>query len=297
MLSAPLTAPGAIGELALGLLAQPTLATSWVEGPAMGSLPGRRLAARILAHGAREAVRRHDAGDRGGVAVLARPGLRAALERLLADREALVWRFACIARGLLAHVDSDLAAAIDRELRPASTSTELRRAAASAAAALERGGAAGRWASVIVGRAPARTPASRAARSSGSPGSRRARPRPRTTSRGPRSSARRSMAARRSPSCAARRARRCCRSAVATALAWVRQQLTTPLASDDGRRALLDALDAELGTGPRTDGVGIPLAGARAALDAGDVPTALREARRRRRGRGRGGGLAGACDR
>src|SRR5204863_1817292 len=130
-----LTAPGTIGELALGLLAQPSLAHSWVEVPAMGSLPARRLAARILAHGAREAVRRHDAGDRGGVTVLARPGTRAALARLLGDREALVWRFACIARGLLAHVDPELADAIDRELRPNASPTELRRGAGSAAAA------------------------------------------------------------------------------------------------------------------------------------------------------------------
>src|SRR5690606_16827119 len=128
-------------------------AQSWVEEPATGSLPGRRVAARILAHGAREAVRRHDAGDRGGVRVLARPGIRAALARLLRDREALVWRFASIARGLLAHVDSELADEIDRELRPSASNSELRRASASAAAALERGGAARRWVPVLVERA------------------------------------------------------------------------------------------------------------------------------------------------
>src|SRR5262245_28110355 len=82
VLAAPFTAPGVIGELALGLLAQPSLAQSWVELPATGSLPGRRLAARILAHGAREAVRRQDGGDRGGVRVLARPAVRAALAQL-----------------------------------------------------------------------------------------------------------------------------------------------------------------------------------------------------------------------
>src|ERR1700689_4026857 len=43
VLSAPLTAPGAIGELAIGLLAQPSLAQIWVEAPAMGSLPAGRL--------------------------------------------------------------------------------------------------------------------------------------------------------------------------------------------------------------------------------------------------------------
>src|SRR3569623_1668259 len=153
VLSAPLTAPGAIGELALGLLAQPSLAQSWSEIPATGSLPARRLAARILAHGAREAVRRLESGDRGSAQVLVRPGVRAALGRLLGDREALVWRFASIARGMLAHVDSELADDIDRELRMTATNTQLRRAAASAASALERGGAATRWASLLVERA------------------------------------------------------------------------------------------------------------------------------------------------
>src|SRR3569623_1987516 len=137
VLSAPLTAPGAIGELALGLLAQPSLAQSWIELPATGSLPARRLAARILAHGAREAVRRRDGGDRGGVQVLARPGVRAALRRLLGDREALVWRSASIARGMLAHVDSELADDIARALRTTATTTAVRRAAASAALALD----------------------------------------------------------------------------------------------------------------------------------------------------------------
>src|SRR5512143_114853 len=98
VLAAPLTAPGSIGELAIGLLAQPPLAESWAIVPATGSLPGRRLAARILAHGAREALRRLDGGDRGGIQVLGRLGVRAALARLLGDREALVWRFAGLAR-------------------------------------------------------------------------------------------------------------------------------------------------------------------------------------------------------
>ena len=44
VLSSSLTAPGAIGELALGVLAQPVLATSWVEMPATGSLPGSSCA-------------------------------------------------------------------------------------------------------------------------------------------------------------------------------------------------------------------------------------------------------------
>ncbi|CAN5915728.1 hypothetical protein BH11MYX2_BH11MYX2_22050 [soil metagenome] len=280
VLSAPLTAPGASGELALGLCAQPALAASWIEQPAMGSLPGRRLAARILAHAAREAVRRHDAGDRGGAAVMLRPGIRAALERLLGDREALVWRFASIARGLLAHVDADLAAAIDRELRPTASPTELRRGAASAAAALERGGAATRWAPQIVERA-AKEPAVARGAILGLAGLAMSVPAAADQLahalilRAPLDGAealadlRREEAAQLLP------------HATTSALAWVRQQQskTGDAAVDDYRAALLEALDLELTSGPRTDGLGIPIAAARDALDAGSVTEALKQAR------------------
>jgi hypothetical protein len=279
VLSAPLTAPGAIGELAIGLLAQPSLAQSWVEVPAMGSLPGRRLAARILAHGAREAVRRHDGGDRGGVQVLARPGVRSALGRLLGDREALVWRFASIARGLLAHVDSELADDIDRELRPSETNTQLRRASASAAAALERGGAAQRWLPILVERAKKEPGVARGA-ILGLAGLAIASPAAADelatalVEQAPLETAealaelRREEAAPLLP------------QASAAAHAWTRKQLVIdPTAGDDGRWALLHALDTELASGARADGVGVPIAAARAALDAGDVPRALREAR------------------
>lgn len=279
VLAAPLTAPGAIGELALGLLAQPALAASWVEGPATGSLPNRRLAARILAHGAREAVRRHELGDRGGVAVLVRPGIRAALARLLGDREALVWRFAGIARGLLAHVDSALAHDIDRELRANATSTELRRAATSATAALERGGAAARWKQVLVERARREPGVARGAILG-------------LAGLAVTNAADADELARLLLQCAPldgsealadlrrEEGTEMLPQATAMALAWTRAQLAAELTTrDDGRWGLLHALEAELGAGPHTDGIGIPLAGARAALDAGDVNAALREAR------------------
>jgi hypothetical protein len=275
VLSSPLTEPGAIGELALGVLAQPVLAASWVEAPATGSLPGRRLAARILAHGAREAVTRDDGGDRGGVSVLARPGTRAALARLLGDREALVWRFACIARGLLAHVDSDLADDVDRELRATATSTELRRAAGSAAAAGERGGAAPRWADVIVERA-AREPGVARGAILGLAGLAVTRPDEADAlataliSRAPFEG---------SEALAELRREEGALLPHATALAreWTSQQLGNP-SSDDGRLGLLRALDAELGGSPG-ETLAQQLAAARAALDAGDVIAALRQAR------------------
>jgi hypothetical protein len=288
VLSAPLTAPGAIGELALGLLAQPSLAQSWIEVPATGSLPARRLAARILAHGAREAVRRLDGGDRGGVQVLVRPGVRAALHRLLGDREALVWRFAGIARGMLAHVDSELADDIDRELRPAANNTALRRAAASAAAALERGGAAARWAPLLVERAE-KEPGVARGTILGLAGLAIAAPAEadaiaeQLVARAPLEAAEALAEVRREE------AAPLLPRATAAALAWTRGQMGgsakvqmagfTLAGADDGRWALLEALDNELADAPRATGVAVPIAAARTALDAGDVPTALREAR------------------
>ncbi len=279
VLAAPLTAPGTIGELAIGLLAQPALARSWVEEPATGSLPGRRLAARILAHGAREAVRRYDAGDRGGVRVLARPGVRAALARLLGDREALVSRFASIARGILAHVDPDLASEIDRELRPAATNTEVRRGAASAAAALERGGAAKRWTDVLVERA-AKEPGVGRGAILGLAGLAIVSPTEadafatKLVARAPLESAEALAELRREE------ATSLLPEATTAALAWTREQMRVdPDPKDDGRWALLHALEGELDGAVVTEGIGVPIEEARKALDDGDVARALRAAK------------------
>jgi hypothetical protein len=279
VLSAPLTAPGAIGELAIGLLAQPQLAQSWAIAPANGSLPGRRLAARLLAHGAREALRRLDGGDRGGVQVLARPATRGALARLLGDREALVWRFAGIARGLLAHVDSELADDIDRELRPTGSNTQLRRASASAAAALERGGAAQRWSALLVERS-AKEPGVARGTILGLAGLATVSPdaadelAAALVARAPLEAAE-ALAELRREEAAPLLPR-----ATTHALAWLREQMRgDPEAGDDGRWALLHALESELGAGPRADGIGVAIAAARDALDAGDATAALREAR------------------
>jgi eukaryotic-like serine/threonine-protein kinase len=279
VLAAPFTAPGMIGELAIGLLAQPALAQSWVEVPATGSLPGRRLAARLLAHGAREAVRRQDSGDRGGVRVLARAGIREALARLLGDREALVWRFASIARGILAHVDSALADDIDRELRPAATNTEQRRASASAAAALERGGGARRWAKVLVERAVKEPGIARGA-ILGLAGLTIAAPEEadelatKLVARAPLEAAEAIAEVRREE------AAPLLPDATAMALDWTRDQMKGDASSiDDSRYALLFSLEAELGGTQQAEGLAVPINAARAALDLGDVPTALREAR------------------
>jgi hypothetical protein len=276
VLAAPLTAPGMIGELAIGLLAQPTLAQSWVEEPCTGSLPGRRLAARLLAHGAREAVRRYDLGDRGGVRVFARAGLREALGRLLADREALVWRFASIARGILAHVDSALADDIDRELRPTATGTEYRRASASAAAALERGGGAKRWSGVLVERASKEPGLARGA-ILGLAGLAISSPidadelAVKLVARAPLEASESIAELRREEGTPL------LPIAGVAALAWVREQLRTET-KDDSRFALLQSLESELSGTIAFGDIARPIHAARTALDAGDIPTALREA-------------------
>jgi hypothetical protein len=282
VLSAPLTAPGAIGELAIGLLAQPQLAQSWVIAPATGSLPARRLAARLFAHGARETLRRLDTGDRGGVHVLARAPIRSALARLIGDREALVWRFAAIARGILAHVDSELADDIDRELRPNASGTEIRRGSASAAAALERGGAAQRWAPILVDRA-AKEPGVARGTILGLAGLAIASPAAADelacslVARAPFDAAEALAELRREE------AQPLLPRATEAALAWTRSQVRDKAApntsDDDGRIALMQALESELASDPHPDGIGVPIAAARAALDAGDVPRALAEAR------------------
>jgi eukaryotic-like serine/threonine-protein kinase len=133
-----------VSELALGVLAQPLLTRLWVQEPATGSLVGRLGSARILAYAAREALQRHLTDDAGGVTLLTRPTVRSVMQQLLADREALVWRWAAVARGLLAHADSEFADDIARELT-SSNNSELRRGTLSAVAAFELGGAAMRW--------------------------------------------------------------------------------------------------------------------------------------------------------
>ena len=122
--------------LALALISRRELAQEWLIGPATGSLPSRRLAARLLERAAREAARRCSLGDDSVLAVFERDGVATAWGRLLGDREPLVWRHVAAARGLLSehavHFADEIASDLDPELTP----TEWRRAAASLAASI-----------------------------------------------------------------------------------------------------------------------------------------------------------------
>lgn len=119
--------------LALKLISRPDLRREWLSDPATGSLPSRRLAARVLERAACESARRVAQGDSGSLRAFDEPGVKAAWKLLLNDRESLVWRHVAVARGLLSGANADLRDEIEQHLDPVLTPTEWRRAVVSLA--------------------------------------------------------------------------------------------------------------------------------------------------------------------
>jgi hypothetical protein len=136
VLSLPMGAGMNVDALALALILQPDLAREWVKKPSEGSLPSRRLAARLLERAAREAARRWAYRDDAGVRALESSDIKKAWDQLLADRESLVWRHVAVARGLLSHCVPAYQDEIQRSLNPELSPTEWRRGAASLAASI-----------------------------------------------------------------------------------------------------------------------------------------------------------------
>jgi hypothetical protein len=130
----PFSVGVADGSLAMALASRRELAREWIEIPSTGSLPSRRLAARLLERAAREAARRASQGDPHALRVFRVEAIRRVFERLLADRESLVWRHLAVARGLLAPWEPELQRELESGLDPRLTPTEWRRAATSIAA-------------------------------------------------------------------------------------------------------------------------------------------------------------------
>jgi hypothetical protein len=124
------------GPLALAMASRRELAREWIAGPSTGSLPSRRLAARLLERAAREASRRAAQGDDHSLRVFQAEAVAAAWQRLLADRESLVWRHVAVARGLLSPWVPALAREAEAAFDPALSPTEWRRAAASLSASI-----------------------------------------------------------------------------------------------------------------------------------------------------------------
>jgi hypothetical protein len=130
----PISLGVADGPLALAIASRRDLAREWIAVPSTGSLPSRRLAARLLERAAREAARKAAYGDTYSLRVFQSDAVGPAWARLLADRESLVWRHVAVARGLLAPWSSGLVRAMDEAVAPDLTPTEWRRAATSIAA-------------------------------------------------------------------------------------------------------------------------------------------------------------------
>ncbi len=117
--------------LALTLVTRRELRERWLDRARSGTLPARRLAAKLMEHAAREAVVRAQQGDPHPKDLLLAEPVHAIYQSLLSDREPLVWRHAAVARGLLSAVDPGLREEIDSALDPNLSPTEWRRAAVS----------------------------------------------------------------------------------------------------------------------------------------------------------------------
>ncbi|MBK9259676.1 MAG: serine/threonine protein kinase [Polyangiaceae bacterium] len=140
-----------VDPLAFALVSRRELARDWVGTAATGSLPERRLAARLLERACREAARRASQGDDDALRLFRGIGSSSApinrnsplsdvvcdaYRRLLTDRETLVWRHASVARGLLSGVIPSLREEIRGMLGTNLSPTEWRRAATSLVASI-----------------------------------------------------------------------------------------------------------------------------------------------------------------
>jgi hypothetical protein len=122
--------------LALTLVTRREMRERWLDKAKTGTLPVRRLAAKLLEHAAREAVFRAQQGDPYPRDLLLSEPIRSIYEGLLHDREPLVWRHAAVARGILSAIQPSLREEIDVSLDPNLSPTEWRRAGVSLVATL-----------------------------------------------------------------------------------------------------------------------------------------------------------------
>ena len=122
--------------LALTLVTRREMRERWLDRARTGTLPVRRLAAKLLEHASREAVFRSQQGDFYPRDLLLSDPIRSIYENLLHDREPLVWRHAAVARGILSSIQPSLREEIDVALDPNLSPTEWRRAGVSLVATL-----------------------------------------------------------------------------------------------------------------------------------------------------------------
>ncbi len=129
----PLSMGVADGPMCLAFVSRRQLAREMIVQPSTASLPARRSAARIFERAAREAAKRAQQGDEHAMRAFTADGVAQSFERLLADREPLVWRHAAAARGMLSPWILTMHNGVRDGLDPKLTPTEWRRAATSIA--------------------------------------------------------------------------------------------------------------------------------------------------------------------
>lgn len=135
-------APGSpvnVAPLALVLATRSATHPIWIGAPSTRALPARRMAALLYEHAAREALYRFQLGDPQPRNLLLSPHLRDGFQRLLDDREPLVWQPAAVARGFLAAIHPDVRHQIEQSLDPALGITQWRRGAVSLVASVVLG--------------------------------------------------------------------------------------------------------------------------------------------------------------
>jgi hypothetical protein len=137
-LQLPLGGDPGVDALALALISHADLEETWLTRPSTGSLAARRRAALLLERAACEVARKESEGNPVGTRAMQRPSVRAAWQRLLFDRESLVWRHVATARGVLAGTVPGFVEEIERELEPRNGPGEWRRGATSLAARIGR---------------------------------------------------------------------------------------------------------------------------------------------------------------
>ncbi len=130
----PIGAGAPADALALALISRRELSQRWLVEPSTGSLPARRMAARLLERAAREAARRAAQGDDGGLGLFDSHTVQTAWNYLMSDREPLVWRHIATGRGLLSAVMPRFTEEVERDLLATASFPRWRRGATSLSA-------------------------------------------------------------------------------------------------------------------------------------------------------------------
>jgi hypothetical protein len=128
-------------SLSTVLVARRDLAEHYVVTASRGALWDRVLASSILERAARDGVKRGAGRHAELRTVFEGEGVRAALERLVLDREPLVWHRAASARGLISTFSTPYAEDVERDLASEGSVSRMRRGAASLSAQLPVHGA------------------------------------------------------------------------------------------------------------------------------------------------------------